>query len=85
MAHGRATAYVAVHMYKGMPFERYFAAMEAIFRAHGGRPHWGKRHTLQAAELAGLYPRWEEFQALRRRLDPAGVFMNGPLQRLFES
>ncbi|MDB5099182.1 MAG: FAD-binding protein [Cyanobacteria bacterium RYN_339] len=82
-AHGRDTAYVAVHMYRGMDLVPYFSAMEAIFRAHGGRPHWGKRHTLGAEALAGLYPRWADFLALRQQLDPAGMFLNGPLERIF--
>ncbi|HAJ46982.1 MAG TPA: FAD-binding oxidoreductase, partial [Alphaproteobacteria bacterium] len=40
-----------------------------------GRPHWGKLHTLKAKDLANLYPRFEDFRALRRRLDPKGRFM----------
>lgn len=81
-SHGRATAYVAVHMYKGMPHEAYFAAMEAIFREAGGRPHWGKMHTLAAADLAARYPRWAEFQAVRDRLDPGRRFANAYLDRV---
>ncbi|WP_205699311.1 D-arabinono-1,4-lactone oxidase [Conexibacter sp. SYSU D00693] len=75
-AHGRASAYVAVHAYRGMPFEELFAAVQAIALAHGGRPHWGKRHALTARELAPLYPRWDAFQAQRAALDPEGVFTN---------
>ena len=80
---GRATAYVAVHCYQGVPHEAYFAAMEAIFARHGGRPHWGKLHTLGAAELAARYPRWADFQAQRRRFDPAGKFVSPALARLW--
>lgn len=75
-ASGRDSAYIAVHMYKGMAYREYFAAMEAILRAYGGRPHWGKLHSLTARELAPLYPRWEHFQAVRADLDPEGVFLN---------
>src|SRR5690606_21222133 len=82
-AYRRDSAYIAVHMYRGMPFERYFRDLEAILREHQGRPHWGKWHSLAAAELAELYPRWAEFQALRQRLDPTGVFLNRYLCRLF--
>lgn len=80
--HGRDSAVVAVHMYKGMPYERFFAGCEAIFRSHDGRPHWGKLHTLAAADLAPLYPMWDRFQAVRRRLDPKGVFRSPYLERL---
>ena len=75
-AHGRDSVYVAVHQYRGMPHEDYFAGVEAIFRNHGGRPHWGKMHTRTAADLAPLYPRWEAFRDVRRRLDPRGVFLS---------
>lgn len=75
-AHGRETAYLAVHAYVGMPYEELFAAVASICGAVGGRPHWGKRHELTAAELAPRYPRWEDFQAVRAALDPQGVFGN---------
>lgn len=82
-AHGRDSAYIAVHMYKGMPHEPYFKAMEKIFRDHGGRPHWGKMHFLSAKELSGLYPKWKEFQNLRKQMDPKGIFLNDHLRRIF--
>jgi FAD-linked oxidoreductase len=81
-AHGRASAYIAVHMYKGMAYRAYFEAVEAILRAYGGRPHWGKLHSLAARELRPLYPRWDDFQAARRRLDPDGLFLNPYLRTI---
>ncbi len=81
---GRDSATIAVHRLAGEDFTAYFAAMEAIFANHRGRPHWGKLHTLKAAQLAALYPDWERFQAVRRRLDPNGLFLNDYLRGLFE-
>ena len=75
-AHGRETAYVAVHQYRGMEWRPYFEAVEAIMDEYGGRPHWGKRHFQTAATLAPRYPAWAEFQAARDALDPARVFTN---------
>ena len=75
-AHERDTVYVAVHAFKGMEWEPYFRAVEAIADEHGGRPHWGKRHFQTAATLAPRYPGWERFAAVRGRLDPDGVFSN---------
>ena len=54
-------------------------------RAHDGRPHWGKVHTRQADGLAPLYPRFDEFLAMRERLDPDRVFTNGYLRRVLGS
>jgi len=57
-------------------------AMESVMRAHDGRPHWGKLHTRTAADLAPAYPRFEEFLALRDRLDPDRLFANDYLRRV---
>jgi FAD/FMN-containing dehydrogenase len=83
-AYQRDSAYIAVHMYRGMPYRDYFDHVEAIFRRYQGRPHWGKMHTRTAAELASLYPKWEDFRRIRRSLDPDGLFLNDYLQSIFE-
>jgi L-gulono-1,4-lactone dehydrogenase len=75
-AHARETAYVAVHVFEGMAFEAPFREVEAVMGEWRGRPHWGKRSFLSAAELAPRYPRWADFAAIRERLDPDGRFVN---------
>jgi FAD-linked oxidoreductase len=80
--YGRESATIAVHQYHRVDTRKLFDACEAIFRAHDGRPHWGKRHTRGAAELSGLYPKFEDFRALRRRLDPSGKFLNAHLNAM---
>jgi FAD/FMN-containing dehydrogenase len=45
--------------------------------------HWGKLHFLTPERLHELYPRVDDFIAVRRRLDPAGVFLNPHLRPLF--
>ncbi|MFF0225039.1 D-arabinono-1,4-lactone oxidase [Streptomyces sp. NPDC004629] len=81
-ASGRDSAYIAVHMFRGTPYQAYFTAAERIFTAHEGRPHWGKVHTRDAAYFAGAYPRFGEFTALRDRLDPERRFQNDHLRRV---
>jgi L-gulonolactone oxidase len=81
-ASGRDTAYVAVHMYRGMDWAPFMRRVEEIMRGFEGRPHWGKRHFQTAATLAPLYPDWERFAAVRARLDPHGCFSNGHVQRV---
>ncbi|GAA1010146.1 D-arabinono-1,4-lactone oxidase [Streptomyces thermogriseus] len=81
-ASGRDSAYVAIHMFRGTPYQRYFTAAERIFVAHEGRPHWGKLHTRDADYLAEVYPRFGEFTALRDRLDPHRRFQNDYLRRV---
>ncbi|MCD9872875.1 D-arabinono-1,4-lactone oxidase [Streptomyces guryensis] len=81
-ASGRDSAYVAVHMFRGTPYQAYFTAAERILTAHEGRPHWGKVHTRDAEYFSGVYPRFGEFTALRDRLDPDRRFQNDYLRRV---
>jgi FAD/FMN-containing dehydrogenase len=76
-AFGRDTAYLAFHVFHRSPHEDYFAAVEAVMTAAGGRPHWGKLHTRDAGYLRGVYPRFADFAALRDKVDPDRRFANG--------
>jgi FAD-linked oxidoreductase len=80
--YGRDSVHISVHQYRGMPFEDYFKGVQAICLNHGGRPHWGKCHSLAAPQLSTLYPRWDDFLALRERMDPAGRFLTPYLRTL---
>jgi FAD/FMN-containing dehydrogenase len=84
-AHGRDTVTISLHQAAELPCDAFFADCEPIFVEHGGRPHWGKVHTRRAGDLAALYPRWGDFVALRRELDPHGVFLNDHLRSLLAS
>lgn len=81
-ASGRDTGWIAVHMYRGVPYEEYFRGVEAIMSDLDGRPHWGKLHWRTAADLEPVYPGWAAFQELRARLDPTGVFQSAALRRV---
>ncbi len=80
--HGRPSVTISLHQAAQLDHEPLFQDAEAIFRNHGGRPHWGKIHTLEAAALAPLYPRWSEFSRVRQELDPQGRFLTPYLRRL---
>jgi L-gulono-1,4-lactone dehydrogenase len=84
-SHGRDTAYIAVHQYRGMEWRPYFEAVEEIMRDYGGRPHWGKRHFQTAETLAPLYPEWTRFLGARDELDPDRVFANKYAMRILGS
>jgi L-gulonolactone oxidase len=81
-AQGRETGYIAVHVYRGTPYDTYFTGVERIMDSYGGRPHWGKLHFQRADTLAPRYPRWADFQRVRARLDPEGRFANPYLDRV---
>ena len=80
--YGRDSAYVAVHQFTGVEYEPYFRAVEAVCQPLGGRPHWGKLHYRSADDLRPAYEKFDEFVAVRDRLDPARVFTNEYLDRV---
>jgi L-gulono-1,4-lactone dehydrogenase len=84
-AYGRDTAYIAIHQYLGMPHEEYFGAFESIAASVGGRPHWGKMHSLDAARLGELYPRFADFLRVRDEADPERRFANPYLEQVLGS
>jgi FAD/FMN-containing dehydrogenase len=67
----------------GKDYWPYLRACDDLFAEFEGRPHWGKLHFMTAERLAGLFPRYGDFVALRRRFDPAGTFLNDHLEPLF--
>jgi FAD-linked oxidoreductase len=81
--HDRDSGSLAVHAYYKDDYRFMYELVEPILRRHGGRPHWGKLHSLTARELPAMYPRWKEAMQVRRELDPQGRMLNPFLRRLF--
>ncbi len=79
---GRTSGWIAVHQYRGMPYEEYFAGVERIMDDYDGRPHWGKLHGQRASTLKGRYPQWDVFADTRERMDPDRTFANPYLDRV---
>lgn len=74
---------IAVHAHYKDDFAFLYQLIEPILIRHGGRPHWGKLHSLHGQQLAALYPRWNDFLEIRRELDPKGRMLNPYLMGLF--
>ena len=55
--------------------------IEGVLAPFGARPHWGKVFTADAAAIAPLYPRLDDFRRVRAGLDPEGTFVNDWLRR----
>ena len=86
MFEGQDGCSISIHQYGDLDYKAPFAVLEPIFLKYGGRPHWGKLHTLNSQQLATLYPKhWQDFQELRRSLDPQAKLMNAHLKTLFGS
>ncbi len=74
---------IAVHAPVNEPYEFMFSVIEPVMRKFGGRPHWGKLHSLKKDDLLALYPRFGDFLELRKDIDPQGKFLNSYLGGLF--
>jgi FAD-linked oxidoreductase len=81
--HDQDCCSIAIHTAADEPWQYLIDDFTPIFRAHRGRPHWGKLHNLRETELSKMYPRWDEFQAVRRRFDPHDRLLNAHLRQVF--
>lgn len=72
---------ISVHQFADNPNWRdYLASIEPVFWKYGGRPHWGKWHSLGEAQLSTLYSEWNMFKNIRRDIDPQGRMLNEHLR-----
>ncbi len=69
---GEPRGSVAVHCYYKDDYAFLFELIQPILLSHGGRPHWGKLHSLTSEQLSGLYPHFGDFLKVRAELDPNG-------------
>ena len=79
----RESGSIAVHAWYKEDHDWMFRLAEPVFREAGGRPHWGKLHSLGAQEFKQLYPQFAEADAIRRSVDPDGRMLNPFLKRIF--
>ena len=79
----RLTCSIAIHHDAASDPLPFMQAAEPILRRYGGRPHWGKMHSLKAVDLKKLYPRWDEAMAVRRDIDPQNRFVSPYVAGLF--
>ena len=75
-AHARYTGWITVRQFWRRWRPETFEALEEVFLAHDGRPHWGGRHGLQAEQLRPMYAHWDDFLAVREQADPRGLLLN---------
>lgn len=81
-ARGRSTVTVSIHEDVERDETAYYKDAETVFRAHGGRPHWGKVHYLSGEDLAADYDHWQDWWRVRDEVDPTGVLLNDALRKL---
>ena len=81
----RDSVSISIHQFYKQDYHAIFNLVEPIFQKYQGRPHWGKLHSMSAASLRDLYPKWDDFMALRQQLDPQQKWLNPYLKQLLLS
>jgi FAD/FMN-containing dehydrogenase len=78
-----ATTVISVSGQPGTDYWGYLRSVDALLAEFDARVHWGKLHFLTRDRLRAVYPRAEDFTAVRRQFDPNGMFLNDHLRELF--
>ncbi len=81
--HGRDSVYVGAYNADNNGWPELLSDFEQLAVKHQGRPHWGKEFNVGADYLRRVYPKWEEFIALRNAFDPERRLSNVMMERLF--
>ncbi len=69
--------------YMGTDCQQFFDQIERRLLQFGGRPHWGKTYSddLDFRKIWGA--NLDQFEAIRREMDPGGLFLNPFLRHVF--
>ncbi|BBZ27495.1 FAD-dependent oxidoreductase [Mycolicibacterium madagascariense] len=79
----RDTMSLSVSGQVGTVYEPFLRELDRVLQPFDARPHWGKVHFLTRDRVEALYPRYDDFQRLRKQFDPSGIFLNPHLRALF--
>ncbi len=63
--------------------EEWWKINEELMIECNGRPHWAKQSNLVKKDYIKLYPKFEDFVSLRKKLDPNDIFINEFLKKIF--
>ena len=77
------TCVISVSGAPGTDYWPFLRAVDEALAKYRARSHWGKLHFTTRERVDALYPKADEFRALRRRFDPNGMFLNHQLAALF--
>jgi FAD/FMN-containing dehydrogenase len=79
----RDAVVISVSGKPGTNYWPYLKICDQRLFEQGGRPHWGKLHFMTGERLASQFEKYDAFKTLRRRFDPAGMFLNDHLAGMF--
>ena len=67
-----------------VPYRKFHARFAEILTRYDGRPHWAKEHTLRPKQISALYPNFDKFKDVVKRVDPDGIMRSEYVRRHFE-
>lgn len=80
---GRETAFIGIEFtlrQRGKKIQKnYFINSEIeqmSLKKYGARPHWGKNSIATFQNIPSRYPKWNDFIAFKKKLDPKNIFTN---------
>lgn len=73
---------LAVDMPRAPGLEAFLQELDKVVLDHGGRLYLAKDACMSAKMFEAMYPRLDEFQAVRARLDPSGLLSSTQARRL---
>ncbi len=88
LSYGRDSAYINVTLLNHFKeYESFFREFQQSMSQYKGRAHWGKFNYLTKEYIEQVYDHEiiEQFNALRRLLDPRGMFANDFIKRCFQN
>ncbi|WVN90533.1 uncharacterized protein L203_105769 [Cryptococcus depauperatus CBS 7841] len=84
-SYGRETCWIGIVTYRpyglAVPYREFHRKFANLLVAHGGRPHWAKQHVLGPETLKLMYPKFQDFQKVLRRVDPRGILRSENVRR----
>lgn len=85
---GEETCWIGVVTYRpyglAVPYRKFHARFAEILSKYEGRPHWAKEHNLRPKQISALYPNFDKFRDVVKRVDPDGIMRSEYVRRHFE-
>ncbi len=81
--YGRDTIWLGAYNADKFGWNELLSAFESLAKKSGGRPHWGKEFNADKEYFRSAYPKYEEFNSLRKQFDPGQKFTNRFISNIF--
>ena len=81
--YGRDTIWLGAYNADNFGWEELMNDFEALAKKYNGRPHWGKEFNVDKKYLQAVYPKFKEFEELKKQFDPNGKFTNDFISTIF--